>query len=171
MFLFHLFIIFMFLSEEICEKHNLNTLFVCEILMFMTWIAESKSDFDINHLEKYDILKDFYEKYDSYDFENLSEKEEEKIWDEMRSHIKAAGIDARRFHNIAESITDNTTKKKYVSLIAKKQQINRENFLKILQCENPNLDIQAFTDDCKENLIENPDPLFEKLLKNYQKKK
>lgn len=144
---------------------------MCEILMFMTWIAESKSDFDINHLEKYDILKDFYEKYDSYDFENLSEKEEEKIWDEMRSHIKAARIDARHFYNIAESITDNTTKKKYVSLIAKKQQISWENFLKILQCENPNLDIQAFTDDCKENLIENPDPLFEKLLKNYQKKK
>lgn len=158
----------MFLPEEICEKHGLKPFFVCNILLAMRRVLQAKRDFDIEHWENY---------YNELSDEELSKRIEEiealietpegqkKLLKNIEEKRNTA---ERQFSKLAESIKYWTIPKAYLTRIAKQEDITWENFLSILKEENPELDIEKFTEDCRKYFSRNSNPQMQKLLKNYQ---
>ena len=160
----------MHLPPEYCEKYGFHPVFINTILTYMTWIANAKNDFDIEHLEKYDEFGPCEaQRYWCEHFEEITEEENQKLNKEIEEYIKNCDEEGRMFYVIAKDIRYKQIKKEYVALIAKKEQITWKNFLAILRYENPALDILAFTKDCKNQLTENSDSLMKKLLDQYCK--
>ncbi len=156
----------MLLWEEICKKHQLHPFFVCQIFTFMSWILEAESNFDIEHLEKYKNPIPI-----PVNLENLENFTPEE-WKRYEKYLrKKLNNPNRTYWRLTDEIRYEQVKKKYIALIAKKEEATWRNFLTILKTEQPQLDTATFTQDCKQDLLENPDPLLEKLLNEYQTKK
>lgn len=158
----------MHLQPKYCEKYGFHTVFINTILTYMTWIANAKNDFNIEHLEKYDKFGPCEaQRYWSEHFEELTEEENQSLLKEIEEYLKTCDEEGRNFISLQGIFVTNRSKKEYIALIARKEHITRKKFLTILQYENPKLNIQAFTEDCKNQLTEDPDPLMKKLLDAY----
>lgn len=158
----------MFFPEEICQKHSLKPFFVCNILLAMRRIQKAKKDFDIEHRKKYlneSSEKEMIKKIEA--FEQLISSPEGKEVLLKRLEEKENNPE-RQFSKLAESIKYWTIPKAYLTRIAKQEDITWKNLLSILKEENPELDIEKFTEDCKKYFSRNSNPQMQKLLKSYQ---
>ena len=156
--------ILMFIPETISKKHHLNPFFTSHILLAMARILQTRKNFDLEHWEKY--FKELWDDELSRRIEAVEKlietpEGQEKLLKKMEDKWNSAEW---QFAKLAESIHSWELKKEHLARFAKQEDITWETFLNILKEENPQLDAEKFTEDCREYLDEEPNLLLEKLL-------
>lgn len=134
----------------------------------MRRILQAKRDFDIENWEKYcNELSNKELSRRIEEIEALIETPEgqEKLLKRMEEKRNTA---ERQFAKLAESVHTWALKKEYLARFAKQKDITWETFLSILKEENPKLNTEAFTEDCKKYFSRNSNPQMQKFLKTSQ---